>query len=304
MARRSLGLCALLAMACAPSSPSSPPTSAGADARSKPPSGAQIGKVAPPFSRPLLDGSGTTSIGGELPGPTKHRATLVIFFATWSSPDMMAIAKIAEVARRHPEAAFVAVGLDDDDHSLLSAVQSYGGAHLPLVWDEHHDIAQRFGVDVTPKLFVLDADNVVRFVHGGYRGGEGFEVDIEISDLLGKDICARDTGPADNGETCFRHCDRLAKSSCAPGVSARCRAECRASNRYRNEALSACRASSASKLPPRVPSTEQERDACKELCHLHDYALGTCAYQSGKEPELLAECQQVCGERCWPICER
>jgi len=264
------------------------------------PSRAVIGKAAPSFSRPLLSRGGKGNVGV----PTHRAATVVIFFATWSEPDLKAVTKLAEVARHHPEAEFIAVGLDDEEKHVLPALNERGGSNLALVWDANHDIAQKYVIDVTPKIYILDQDAIVRFIHGGYHDGEGFAIDIELSETLHKDICSRETGPNDDGEVCFQHCDRLAKAKCPAKTLSRCRSECKSSNVYRNRALEACRSTSVSRTPPPVPKSDADRDGCKEVCHHHDYALGTCEHQSGKQPALLAECKQACGDRCWPICER
>ena len=296
-----LGLaCATTVFACAPRS--SQPATGGADrdggsGGTDTSAGAEVGKLAPPFTRRSLTGPSVTV-------PSKHEATVVFFFATWSAPDMMLVTHIQELSLAHPELAIVAVGIDDEDKHLLEATQARG-ARYSIVWDSGHELASTYRIALDPTTLVLDKDGIVRFVHGGFHDGDQHTIDDEVTALLKKDVCQR-TLVTDTGRICFHQCERVAEAQ-AKCTTADCRARCSAGsracpetctrdNKVRNAALDVCRR--------KRPAT---REACEASCHTEEmgHALDTCAFQSAGQRALLEECGAVCGVgECRASCHR
>ncbi|MBS2017660.1 MAG: TlpA family protein disulfide reductase [Deltaproteobacteria bacterium] len=300
---------AMLVVACAAPGAhggSAQPASPGVadSARPSPPT---VGAKALPFTRPALTG-GTVSI------PTKKEATVLFFFATWSAPDMKLVALMEETARAYPEAAIVAMCVDDDDRFALEAAKSRGATYS-IAWDVRHELASAYRLDTVPLVFLLDADGVIRFVHRGLHDGEHEEIESELATLVKSDVCARPVMTSD-GPACFRQCERIAKQEAACGSAgggtrgdarttpdcrkrcapSGCREKCTRENERRNAALALCR-----QRPPRG------RDACEAACHSeqHNAAIDDCTRESAGQRELLAECEAVCGVGpCRAACRR
>jgi hypothetical protein len=287
--------CAVTVFACAPRS-SQPATGDGPRDRAAVTSaGAQIGKPAPPFTRRSLTGSTVTV-------PTKQEATVIVFFATWSQPDMILVTHLQHISAMHPELAVVAVSINDEGGDVLDATNARG-ARYPIVWDAEHVLASTYRIALDPTTLVLDKDGIVRFVHGGFRDGEQYAIDDEVSSLLKTDVCRRPL-LTNNGPLCFHQCERMAddeakcttadcKARCSSSSRA-CRETCTRDNESRNAALAVCRRER--------PTT---REACEAACHTEEMnnAMSTCDFQAAGQRALLDECAAVCGvgacrERC------
>jgi peroxiredoxin len=236
--------------------------------------------------------------------PAKHEATVVLFFATWSAPDMKLVSHLEEIALLHPELAVVAISIDDEDRRVLEAAASRG-ARYPIVWDAGHALAHTYGVRMDPTTLVLDRQGIVRFVHEGFHDDEQYAIDDEVVSLLGKDVCRRPL-PTKSGPVCFHQCERMAKAS-ADCTTAECRARCAGpartchetcarENAPRNAALAICRR----KRPTR-------REACEAACHSEEMsnAIDACEFHSAGQPALREECAAACGVReCRDGCSR
>ena len=250
--------------------------------------GAEIGKPAPPFTRSSLTGASVTV-------PTKHEATVVFFFATWSAPDMKLVSVIQEISLAHPELAVVGVCIDDTADRLLEATTSRG-ARYPIVWDAGHAVTSAYRISMDPTTLVLDKDGIVRFFHGGFHDGEENEIDDEVSSLLKTNRCGRPL-VVDNGRVCFHQCERMerdeAKCTTADcralcsSATRTCRATCARDNKPRHAALAFCR--------DKLRTTT--REACQAACHTEQMnrAITTCELEAAGQPALLEECTAVCG---------
>jgi peroxiredoxin len=241
------------------------------------PAAPEIGGHAPMFSR--------IALGGERISVPAKTPMLVIFFATWSEPDMKLVTRMQEVAETFPPLTVLGVGIDDEDRGLLDAARSRG-ARYPIVWDREHTLAQAYKLESDPETFVIDPSGVIRFIHRGYRDGDADEMEAEIASLVRVDVCSRPL-PTNDGPACFRHCARLsrAEARCASSAEA-CRQTCAHDNAPRNAALAVCRR--------KRPSG---REACEAVCHGEEMsaAIDACSYHSANQPALREECEATCG---------
>jgi peroxiredoxin len=74
--------------------------------------------------------------------------------------------RLGEMARLYGPRSVAFVGVDPNEHDSPSALAAYGKLHhigFPLLCDPSHEIADRFGAERTPEVFVLDERRVVRY---------------------------------------------------------------------------------------------------------------------------------------------
>jgi peroxiredoxin len=256
-----------------------PAASSGGEPPAVAAAGAFVGKPAPPFTRRALGGESVTV-------PARRDVTVVLFFATWSAPDMALVARMQRVAALHPDIAVVGVSIDDDGADVLEIARSRG-ARYPIVWDAGHAVASAYRPEMDPTTLILDKEGVVRFVHGGFHEGEDFTIDDEVALLLKQDLCTRPLLTTD-GPACFHHCARLDEQGARCAANPPCRVTCARENASRNAALATCR---------RPPARARTRAECEAACHTEEWgrALDTCAYQSADQKDLQEECTAACG---------
>ena len=144
---------------------------------------------APGAIRPMTSGRAAPAFalhrigpGGALGAPVTladaaGKVTVLDFWATWCRPCRASLPRLDALARRHPEALFVAVNLDDP--AAARAMFDAAGYRMTLVADDGQT-SERYGVTTIPHTVVLDRTGVVRAV---FRGG-GLEVDAAIEALL------------------------------------------------------------------------------------------------------------------------
>ncbi len=258
-ALRSIGVpLLLLCVACAPKKTDAPP--------SKPKPVVAIGQRAPEFTRPALPSGETITVPGD-----SRRVTAILFWATWSEPDLKMMTAMEEIAKVHSgHLRVVGVSIDESDDRLVEVAKAHG-VTFPIVWDQNHDIANVYRPESDPALYLLDGDGILRFALMGYRLGDDEKIDDEVVKLLAIDPC-RQPGRRNHPPLCERHCK---KELCEKG-----RIE-------RAEALATCN-------KPRP----KKREACEAYCTSEElsYARDMCNRHSKFDPMLADECTKKCGE--------
>jgi peroxiredoxin len=86
--------------------------------------------------------------------------------------------RLADLARAYEPRGVAFAGIDPNDQDAPSALAAYGRLHhipFPLLCDPGHDVADRFGAERTPEVFVLDEHRVVR-----YRGRIDDQYDVQV----------------------------------------------------------------------------------------------------------------------------
>lgn len=137
-----------------------------------------IGDHAPRIALRGIDGAPVTLTPG--------RVTLVLFWATWSAPDVRELAKIEQMYATFDRADFSVIALSvDEDASKLQALASGRGLHSPSAWDEGHRLHETYAPAAELRTYTLDRAGVIRFVHPGYHDGEDLTIAAEIRPLVG-----------------------------------------------------------------------------------------------------------------------
>lgn len=86
--------------------------------------------------------------------------TVLDFAATWCTPCRRSLPRLQEFQDSHPELRVVVISVDDTKAARDRLVADLG-LHLPVVWDEAHEIAEHYRPQAMPATVVLDATGEV-----------------------------------------------------------------------------------------------------------------------------------------------
>jgi peroxiredoxin len=132
------------------------------------------------------------------------KATLVLFWATWSPRSAEALADFQELYARHgPQTlAIVAVNVDGQEatsarhHSVRAAVER-SGAQYPVLIDENLTVFDELGVVAVPSTVLINASSRVVALLDGYAYTTRFDFREKVLGLIGAtDAKAEPTPPA------------------------------------------------------------------------------------------------------------
>ncbi len=107
------------------------------------------------------------------------RFTVVDFAASWCKPCIQSLPELEKLASHHSELDFVVVSVDDRVLGRDQLVDQLG-LTLPVIWDQHYRLAQRFEPAAMPATFIVDPAGKVVYSHTGYNS----EVWKELIDRL------------------------------------------------------------------------------------------------------------------------
>jgi peroxiredoxin len=98
---------------------------------------------------------------------------LVYFWATWCPVCRLEQGSIESLARDY---RIVTVALQSGDAAVVQKYLAEHGLRAPVINDPDGAIAHRWGVHVTPTLFFLDPDGMIRFRELGYTTEAGMRM--------------------------------------------------------------------------------------------------------------------------------
>ncbi len=118
-----------------------------------------LGKAAPGFNLPVLDGEGKTLSLAELRG----RPTLINFWATWCDTCGYEHPLLLRLARTYEgRANFVGIAYLDKEDNLRKWLTSHGGQAFPTLIDVGTSAAVAYGVGRLPESYLLDKQGVIQ----------------------------------------------------------------------------------------------------------------------------------------------
>ncbi|MBL0198206.1 MAG: TlpA family protein disulfide reductase [Myxococcales bacterium] len=118
-----------------------------------------LGKPAPDFRRPALDGVAIDTVS------LRGKVTVVKFFAKYCAPCTRTLPAVQALRERRPEIAVVGVSEDEHASDAAELVRTYA-LTFPVVLDSGNVLSGRFRVSSLPATFVIDSLGVVRWVGG------------------------------------------------------------------------------------------------------------------------------------------
>lgn len=137
-----------------------------------------IGKPAPAFELPLLEGDATLT-----PAVLAGRPVLVNFFASWCAGCRVEHPLLLELARKEG-VEIVGVDYKDDPAAGRQWLQRHGNPYRVVAVDRQGAAGLDWGVYGIPETFVLGADGTILFKQIGPMTPQAWERDIRP--LLGK----------------------------------------------------------------------------------------------------------------------
>jgi cytochrome c biogenesis protein CcmG/thiol:disulfide interchange protein DsbE len=124
---------------------------------------ALLGRPAPDFDLPMLDGSGRVHLDG-----LRGQVVVVNFWASWCADCRIEHPALAEIWRRYQDNGVVVLGIPWQDRVAdARAYLAEQGGGWPIVEDGSSKTALAFGVYGVPETFVIGPDGVVRYKQVG-----------------------------------------------------------------------------------------------------------------------------------------
>ena len=128
-----------------------------------------IGKPAPAFALPMLDG-GTLAVA-DLPGPV-----LVNFWASWCTPCLQEHPLLMDLAKSG--VTIVGINYKNDPVEARQWLARHGNPFARIAQDVDGKVGLDWGVYGVPETFLVDAQRVIRHKHIGPLTREAYERDI------------------------------------------------------------------------------------------------------------------------------
>lgn len=145
-----------------------------------PASALEVGDRAPDFAAPQLTGHGTVEL-------SKYRGKVVYldFWASWCAPCLKAIPEIEKIRAEMPATEFqvVAVNLDQKKKKALRFLEKHPVGY-PSASDPKGRLPGEYGLETMPTSYLIDAKGVIRYIHPGFKKGDGSKLRREIRALL------------------------------------------------------------------------------------------------------------------------
>ena len=135
-----------------------------------------VGKPAPTFEAPLLDG-GTFKLADQ-----KGKIVVLDFWATWCPPCVAGLPKLAEMTAKHKDdgVVFFPINLQEEPATVKAFLEEKK-LMLPIVQDEGAVVA-KYKVSGVPQTVFIDREGVVQVVHVGI--GELESIPKQLADLV------------------------------------------------------------------------------------------------------------------------
>jgi peroxiredoxin len=139
-----------------------------------------VGDRAPGFSAPSLDGKSMVELS-EFRG----KVVYLDFWASWCAPCLTAIPEIEKMRGEFSSEDFqiIAVNLDQKPKKALRFLEKHPVGY-PSASDPKGKLPGLYGVETMPTSYLIDGDGVIRYVHRGFKRGDGSKLRDEIRMLL------------------------------------------------------------------------------------------------------------------------
>ena len=140
----------------------------------------EAGDRAPDFAAPALSGGGSVRL-------SEYRGKIVYldFWASWCAPCLKAMPELEKIRSEFRAEAFqiVAVNLDRKKKKALRFLEKHPVGY-PSASDPKGRLPDQFGLETMPTSYLIDANGVIRYVHRGFKAGDGSILRLEIRRLL------------------------------------------------------------------------------------------------------------------------
>lgn len=121
-----------------------------------------LGKAVEPFTLPNVNGE--TDKDFTVGNWDQGKATLIFFFGTRCPVSKAYNARLVEMAEKYGPKGVRVYGIDSNEPESADEVSDYAADHkytFPTLKDKGNIIADRFGAQVTPEVFLIDSKGVL-----------------------------------------------------------------------------------------------------------------------------------------------
>ncbi len=127
------------------------------------PASVEVGKKAPAFT--LKDAEGTEH---ALDGFLKNKYTVLMFIATQCPVSNAYNKRMADLSKDYASKNIAFVGINSNKQEDVEEIKEHSAKHgftFPVLKDWNNIVADEYGTQVTPEVFVLDGKGVIQY-HG------------------------------------------------------------------------------------------------------------------------------------------
>lgn len=139
-----------------------------------------LGKPAPSFDLPLVEG-GRASL-------EKHRGREVVvldFWATWCIPCVESLPTLTKVVKAYEDKGVVLYGVNrNDDAETVAAFLKEKGLDFKVALDEQSQVSELYDAMGIPKTVIIARDGTVASVHVGYSPNLEKRLTAELDEIL------------------------------------------------------------------------------------------------------------------------
>jgi peroxiredoxin len=115
----------------------------------------------------------------------RGRVVIVDFWASWCEPCADSMPVYERLWTQYRERGLTIIGVSQDQR--VENARQFVARHrisFPVVFDEGHAIARRYGPPRMPTAYVIDRQGIVRHIHAGYHSSDAAQLEAEIRTLL------------------------------------------------------------------------------------------------------------------------
>ena len=142
-------------------------------------------KAAPDFSLSQLDG-GTVTLSS-----LRGRVVILEFWATWCGPCRFSTPSVEVIYKKYRDRGVTALLVNQGDSPEVIRPWAAKRFTAPILLDSDGRVGRLFNVTGIPRLFIIDQEGRIAYIHEGYGGG--FERNLKL--ILDGEMLAPPSAP-------------------------------------------------------------------------------------------------------------